>query len=77
MTLHIADHMKYYKSLYEKHKGEWLTDFACMEYWERAKRLANRGNQDIGEKRKLREELQERYGLQEMVEWIEPYLKIA
>ena len=100
--LHLANKLEYYKKQYENHKGEWLTDAACTEYWERAKRLADRSNQDIGEKRKLREELQERYGLKEieavnilsgvnsrdyvekyklihavqnMEEWIKPYLE--
>ena len=63
---HIANHLNYYKARYANHKGEWLTDETCMEYREQAKKASNQGNQDIGERRRLREELQERYGLPEV-----------
>lgn len=63
---HIANHIDYYKARYAKHKGEWLTDETCMEYREQAKKAPSQGNQDIGVRRRLREELQEKYGLCEV-----------
>lgn len=62
---YIADHYEYLQKEYASHKGDWLTDSACMEYHRQAKTMNGFGKQDIGEKRKLREELQERYGLLE------------
>ena len=62
---YIAINYEYLKIEYASHKGDWLTDSVCMEYHRQAKAMNGFGNQDIGEKRKLREELQERYGLLE------------
>lgn len=62
---YIAINYEYLKNEYASHKGDWLTDSVCMEYRRQAKVMNGFGNQDIGEKRKLREELQERYGLLE------------
>ena len=62
---YIAINYEYLKKEYASHKGDWLTDSVCMEYRRQAKAMNGFGNQDIGEKRKLREELQERYGLLE------------
>lgn len=49
-----------------EHKGEWLTQEAAEEYRAKAIQLADNGRQDIGERRKLRIELQEKYGLLEI-----------
>lgn len=46
-----------------KHKGEWLTFEACNYYREKAKAYNKVNGQDIGLKRKLRIELQNKYGL--------------
>lgn len=54
------------KDLREKHKGEWLTMEACQDYYIRAQTLPPNGRQDIGERRKLRLELQEKYGIAEI-----------
>lgn len=54
------------KELRDNHKGEWLTIEACNEYYSRAQALPPNGCQDIGERRKLRIELQEKYGIAEI-----------
>ena len=54
------------KSQLENHKGEWLTIEACQEYYNRAQALPPNGCQDIGERRRLRIELQEKYGIAEI-----------
>lgn len=54
------------KELREKHKGDWLNLEACKEYHNRALALPPNGQQDIGERRKLRIELQEKYGIAEI-----------
>jgi hypothetical protein len=54
------------KELRDRHKGEWLTIEACNEYYNRAKALPPNGCQDIGERRKLRIEMQEKYGIAEI-----------
>ena len=48
------------------HKGEWLTVEGAEEYVARAKKLLSRNPVDVGERRELRTELQERYGLTEL-----------
>lgn len=48
------------------HKGEWLTKEAAEMYHKKANALADNGKQDIGERRKLRIELQEKYGILEL-----------
>ena len=48
------------------HKGEWLTLEVAIEYWHKANTLASKNPVDVGERRELRIELQERYGLQEI-----------
>ena len=50
-----------------KHRGEWLTAEAAADYRKRAEALQNAAaGQDIGERRRLRVELQEKYGLLEI-----------
>jgi len=49
-----------------EHKGEWLTQEVAEEYRVRASQLTDNGRQDIGERRELRIELQEKYGLLEI-----------
>lgn len=46
-----------------EHKGEWITQEVAEEYRAKAQQLEYNGRQDIGERRKLRIELQEKYGL--------------
>ena len=48
-----------------KHKGEWITYEDAKEYRDRAEKLPYNGFQDIGERRELRIECQERFGLTE------------
>jgi len=50
----------------DKHKGEWLTMEVVAAYQKRAMRLTTPGNQDVGARRMLRKDLQERYGLLEI-----------
>lgn len=50
----------------DKHKGSWLTAEVVSEYQRRAARLVMSGNQDVGARRILRKELQEKYGLLEI-----------
>ncbi len=45
---------------------EWLTIEIAEEYKRKAQVLPDNGRQDIGQRRKLREELQHRYGLTEL-----------
>ncbi len=49
-----------------KHKGEWLTDAAVSIYQKKINELAESNNQDAGERRKIRIEFQEKYGLLEI-----------
>lgn len=51
---------------YESHKGEWLDLESAYEYAKRAEKLPPNGGQDTGEWRRLRMELQERFGLLEV-----------
>ena len=51
---------------HQKHKGLWLTAEAVTEYQKRAKRASTVGDQDVGARRALRLELQEKYGLLEI-----------
>lgn len=51
---------------HEKHTGLWLTAEAVAEYQKRARRVSTIGDQDIGARRALRQELQEKYGLLEI-----------
>lgn len=48
------------------HKGEWLTLEVANEYLLKARTLPSQSPLDIGDRRKLRIELQERYGLLEI-----------
>lgn len=60
---------KEYRRLEKKrneHKGLWLTYEACKEYREKALALNDNSGLDIGERRRLRLEIQERYGLLEI-----------
>ena len=50
----------------DKHKGDWLTAEAVAAYRKRAQRISAKDNQDIGARRALRVELQQRYGLSEI-----------
>ena len=50
----------------DKHKGDWLTAEAVADHRRRAERIPAAGNQDIGARRALRKELQERYGILEI-----------
>lgn len=54
------------KELRDRHQGEWLTMDACKEYYDRAQALLPNGKQDIGERRELRIELQNRFGIAEI-----------
>lgn len=54
------------KELRDKHKGEWLTIETCNDYYNRAKTASPNDCQDIGERRKIRMELQEKYGIAEI-----------
>jgi len=45
---------------------EWLTIEIAEEYKRKAQALPDDGRQDIGQRRKLREELQQRCGLTEL-----------
>ena len=47
----------------DAHVGEWITYEDAKEYWEKAEKLPSNGYQDIGERRELRIELQNRFGL--------------
>ena len=47
-------------------RKDWLTLEIAEEYLEKAKRLPDTGGQDVGERRKLRIELQQRCGLTEV-----------
>lgn len=49
-----------------KHRGQWLTEEAVTYYQKKAKSFSQLNNQDIGAKRALRQELQERFGLLEI-----------
>lgn len=49
-----------------KHKGQWLTKEAVDHYYERAQKCSGDNAQDIGARRQLRKELQERFGLLEI-----------
>lgn len=51
---------------HEKHKGLWLTAEVVAEYQKRARRISTIGDQDVGVRRALRQELQEKYGLLEI-----------
>ena len=48
------------------HKGEWITLEAAEEYFLKANALSSKNPVDVGERRQLRIELQERYGLLEI-----------
>ena len=49
-----------------KHKGQWLTKEAVDYYYEQAQKCSSNNSQDIGQRRQLRKELQERFGLLEI-----------
>lgn len=57
--------IKELKQKHDHHKGEWITFEDAKEYRDRAEKLPYNGRQDIGERRALRIELQERFGLDE------------
>ena len=58
--------IKYLTEKRKKHKGEWITQKAVDEYRARALCLWQNENQDVGERRALRIELEEWYGLTEL-----------
>ncbi|MBR2038370.1 MAG: hypothetical protein IKA09_11695 [Lachnospiraceae bacterium] len=49
-----------------KHKGQWLTKEAVDYYYEQAQKCSGNDSQDIEQRRQLRKELQERFGLLEI-----------
>ena len=49
-----------------KHKGQWLTKEVVDYYYEQAQKCSSNNSQDIGQRRQLRKELQERFGLLEI-----------
>ncbi len=49
-----------------KHKGQWLTKEAVDYYYEQAQACSGNDAQDIGQRHRLRKELQERFGLLEI-----------
>ncbi len=51
------------KAKRDAHKEEWITYEDAIEYRNKAEKLPPNGYQDIGERRALRIELQERFGL--------------
>ena len=50
----------------QKHKGEWLTIEAVDYYYNQAQKCTCNTSEDVGQRRQLRKELQERYGLLEI-----------
>lgn len=54
------------KRLRNQHKGMWITYDDALVYQERAERLCFSGRQDIGDRRKLRIELQKKFGIIEI-----------
>ena len=50
----------------EKHRGEWITMEAAEEYMRKAAECPGPKGLDTGERRKLRLQLQERFGLLEI-----------
>ena len=63
---YIATHIKTLFKQFQEHEGSWLTIEACADYRRKAEKLSDHGGQDIGERRRLRIELQEEYGLLEI-----------
>ena len=61
----LARKIKKLQKLHDNHKGEWITFEDAKEYRDRAEKMPYNGRQDIGERRALRIELQERFGLAE------------
>lgn len=61
----LARKIKKIQKRRDDHKGEWITFEDAKEYRDRAEKLPYNGLQDIGERRELRIELQERFGLTE------------
>lgn len=64
----MAEDREYKRLLNEKqkHKGEWLTKEAALEYQRRAQSMLDMDGQDSGMRRELRKEFQERYGILEI-----------
>lgn len=56
--------MKFLIKENERHQGEWLTPEVVAIYQAKAAELP--GRDDVGKRRKLRDEFQKRYGLQEL-----------
>ena len=56
----------YVKNEYAKHKEEWLTQDIAEMYQQKGRILDNNCRLDNGERRKLRIELQQKYGLTEI-----------
>lgn len=50
----------------DKHRGSWLTADVVADYQKRAAKLPSGSGQDVGTRRILRKELQEKYGLLEI-----------
>ncbi len=51
---------------HDSHRGEWLTEYDAMEYYEKAQKLSSFDRQDIGPRRELRLELQAKFDLTEV-----------
>lgn len=60
------DEMKWLLNEQQKHKGQWLTKEAIDYYYEQAQKCPCDTSQDIGQRRRLRKELQEKFGLLEI-----------
>ena len=58
--------MEMLKRLRDQHKGMWITYDDAIVYQERAERLSFNGRQDIGDRRELRIELQNKFGITEI-----------
>ena len=58
--------LEYIRKEKAAHNGEWLTLEAANFYLAKANALTNKNPADVGKRRELRIELQERYGLLEI-----------
>lgn len=60
------DEIKWLLNEQEKHKGQWLTKEVVDYYYEQAQICPSDTSQDIGHRRRLRKELQAKFGLLEI-----------
>lgn len=60
------DREQWLEEKYQKHKGEWLNQKVAEEYRSRAKKIRNETRENIGEIRKLEQELMEKYDILEI-----------